>query len=270
MSRRRTVTARIARPVAVAIAALGALLMAAAPAHAGGPTSVLVVDHDGSRAAAAVIGSPAYDDLARALDALSGAAPSGTRAAPAEFIGTELRLVWMVHDVNPWRIDALRLTKEGIWVNTVVSWEGDLFDRSGSWHRPKDEALLRRTLTALGVLGAGPVGTEAAVGPVPRTTGAPVRGVSAPPPSASQPLGPSGASLGTLAWAALATFVLGLLSGRLTRRHGPERGAGSHTRRSVDAEAGPHTTAPDADPRRGAESGPTASGPTPLSRFSLR
>ena len=54
--------------VLVITALAGLVLFPANPAHAGGPTSVLVVDHDGRHAAGALTGSSAYDSLARALD----------------------------------------------------------------------------------------------------------------------------------------------------------------------------------------------------------
>ena len=77
----RTPHTRVSALVAAASAALaGALLVVVAPsASAGGPTSVLVVNYDGQRAAGALTGSPDYTALETALDALrdAGGRPHG-------------------------------------------------------------------------------------------------------------------------------------------------------------------------------------------------
>ncbi|MDN5796075.1 MAG: hypothetical protein L0H79_10040 [Intrasporangium sp.] len=119
----RRIVTRLAAVIGVTLAAL---LLGMTPARAGGPTSVLVVNYDGARAAAALTGSTAYENLSRALDVGTDEQPTGDPAAPAAFMGTQLRIVWLIHDVSPWRIDVLRFDNGAIWVATVVSWEGKL------------------------------------------------------------------------------------------------------------------------------------------------
>jgi hypothetical protein len=181
----RTRHTRVSALVAAASAALaGALLVVVAPsASAGGPTSVLVVNYDGQRAAGALTGSPDYTALETALDAY--ATPVGDRTAPTSFMGTQLRLTWMIHDVTPWRVDAISITGDDVWVETVTDTSGsaDLFDTAGVRHRPKDAALLLSTLEDLGVIGdqqsaspPGPsaraAGETAAPGALPASAGA--------------------------------------------------------------------------------------------------
>lgn len=139
------------------IAVASVLVLPTGAAVAGGPTSVLVVNHDGSRAAAALTGSTAYDELASSLDVWNQ--PSGESRGPGDFMNASIRLTWLIHDVNPWRIDGVVVDGETFWVSTVVNHDGSLFDQPAVWHRPKDPALLRATLTEMGILGSAPTST---------------------------------------------------------------------------------------------------------------
>ncbi len=262
------------RLAAVIGTVLAVVLLGAGPARAGGPTSVLVVNYDGARAAAALTGSTTYDALARALDVAPGEQPPGDPSAPAEFMGTELRLVWLIHDVTPWRVDALRFDHGTIWVNTVVSWDGDLMGRSGTWHRPHDEALLRSTLASLGVL---PSGKPGATAPVPdevaQAANAPQGGAA---PAASRP--PTTPSTGGLPpWVlgplALTMLGVGLAAGRFMRRpsSAPSIGATGAQRESAGP---PEPDDPATDDPQGAPGARSAAydepGRTPVERFTLR
>ena len=95
------------RRLALLVATVTAVLLVAPapPASAGGPTSVLAVDYDGSRAAGALTGSQAYANLEKALDAYT--TPTGDATPPASFMDARLRLTWLIHDVTPWRVDAV-------------------------------------------------------------------------------------------------------------------------------------------------------------------
>ena len=196
--------------VAAALAALTAtVLLTAAPAAAGGPTSVLVVNYDGSRAAGALTGSRAYADLEEALQAYG--VPSGEATAPGSFMGTQVRLTWLIHNVTPWRIDAISITGEDVWVETTMDTSGgqNLFDTPGVRHRAAHPELLLATLGSLGVIGE----TAPARSPGPSPTGVTrptdaVAAVAAPkavgtPEAEAVPAGVSG-------WAAAAAAVLAL------------------------------------------------------------
>ena len=152
---RRPVThlAALAALASVVSLAAGLLVLAAPPASAGGPTSVLVVNYDGNRASAALTGSTLYSDLETALD--PSTTPSGEKLAPAAFMNTPIRLTWMIHDVTPWRVDAISIVGTDVWVETTADAGSgqSLFETPTIRHRAKDAGLLVATLTALGVYG---------------------------------------------------------------------------------------------------------------------
>jgi hypothetical protein len=210
------------RLVALVAALAAALLVLAAPsASAGGPTSVLIVNYDGQRAAGALTGGADYARLAEALDIYSD--PVGDKRASAEFMEISIRLTWMIHDVTPWRIDAVTINGSDVWVSsTVRAADKDLFDQESVWHRPKDAALLLATLTSLGIIGEQ---QPAASPEAPTTTPAPAP--AAAPGSAGAATGstPGGdaarASAGVPWWvtaaAALLALGLGIVLGRRIR-----------------------------------------------------
>ena len=88
------------------------------------------------RAAALHIENAAYNRLDAAVgEEATGEArpPSGMRSGDEE-----VRLTWLIHDMQIWKIDRVHLTShDGIWVETVVdlTGDGDVFDRPARWHR---------------------------------------------------------------------------------------------------------------------------------------
>jgi hypothetical protein len=130
---------------------------AAAPAQAGGPTSVLMTNPATGRAHALYVSDRAYDRLAGAVGGFG--AESGSAAKPDSVVddfGSEIRLTWLIHDMSIWRIDRVHFTaKDGTWIETVETVDGgDVFGRQGSWHRAHDQRLLMASLTAAGLLAA--------------------------------------------------------------------------------------------------------------------
>ena len=111
-------------------------------AYAGGPTSVLVVNLDGQQATGLYRTDAGYDRLVAALDAYGTAAGSADRPRSISGdAGETIRLTWLIHDQQIWRIDRIHLTVgDGVWVQTVSDLAGsaDPFDQSGVWHRPAD------------------------------------------------------------------------------------------------------------------------------------
>lgn len=122
-------------------------------AYAGGPTSVLLVNPGRPQVTAAYYTDSRYAALAAAV----GEGQTGPSAPPPGDTegGDEVRLAWLIHDVQIWRVDRVHLTGDGVWVETVVDINdrGDVFDRPAVWHRPADEAALTGILTEAGVLG---------------------------------------------------------------------------------------------------------------------
>ena len=54
-----------------------------------------------------------------------------------------MRLTWLIHDMQIWRIDRIHLTSaDGMWIETVVdrAGEGRMLERPAHWHRAADEA----------------------------------------------------------------------------------------------------------------------------------
>lgn len=142
------------RRVALALAVLAALsAVPVPPAYAGGPTSVLLANSGRAQVAAAYYSDSSYAALAAAV----GEGQTGPSAPPPGDTegGDEVRLTWLIHDVQIWRVDRVHLTGDGVWVEMVVDINdrGDVFDRPAVWHRPADEAALTGILTDAGVLG---------------------------------------------------------------------------------------------------------------------
>ncbi len=194
-------------------ALVGLMLLPATAAHAGGPTSVLVVDHDGRHAAGALTGSPAYDSLARALDIETP--PNGQPRPADSFMDSSIRLTWLIHDVQAWRVDALAIEGSDVWVSTLMMPGGEtLFSGAGEppeavWHRPANTALLLKALNDLEMLGG-----DAVTSP-PATTGsiAAVTASAVPPKATSTGVPPA-----SLAVVAALSIFLGALAGRSWRR----------------------------------------------------
>jgi hypothetical protein len=134
---------------------LGALCWSALPevAYAGGPTSVLVVNLSGQQATGLYHSDAGYDRLVTALDAYGTAAGSADRPSSiSSNAGETIRLTWLIHDQQIWRIDRIHLTAaDGVWVQTVsdLSGTGDPFDRPGVWHRPTDAKALLAVLAGV-------------------------------------------------------------------------------------------------------------------------
>jgi hypothetical protein len=154
---------KLRRILVVLLLALLAVGVAPLPAYAGGPTSVLMSNPNEQRAAAAYYSDSVYEQLADAV----GEGQTGPNAAPAGLAaggGEDVRLTWLIHDVQIWRIDRIHLSSaDGMWVETVVDLgDRDIWDTPAHWHRPADEAALLAALSTAGLLGdSGPAPTEA-------------------------------------------------------------------------------------------------------------
>ncbi|GGX33670.1 hypothetical protein [Streptomyces chartreusis] len=136
-----------------ALAAALALLVwgAAAPASAGGPTSVLLVSPESTETASLYYSDKEYGQLERLL----GSAALGTRNKPPEAAleaARQINVTWMVHDVSPWRLDRVYPVDDGkdVWIHTA----SDLGSTTnGTWHRAHQPSKLRALLSKLGLMG---------------------------------------------------------------------------------------------------------------------
>jgi hypothetical protein len=140
-----------------------AWVASAAPAQAGGPTSVLMVNPETGRANALYHTHSAYQRLADGVGAFGPDIGSTDRPSSIS-AASEIRLTWMIHDMSVWRIDRVHLTPhDGTWVETLLmmNQSGDIFDRPGRWHRAANQQVLLASLAAAGMIaGSKPAAGE--------------------------------------------------------------------------------------------------------------
>lgn len=120
---------------------LALFALTAAPAYAGGPTSVVL-------SAPPHVIAFGYDDTQYAeLQRLADGAPG----EPGEHaVGRFVRATWLIHDMSVWRIDVIYPDAPGgPWIQSV-----NAFDGSGKpvWRRSSDPVKLLRLLSDLKLL----------------------------------------------------------------------------------------------------------------------
>lgn len=175
---RTFVTASAARPLVAAVTVTMAGLLAvglAAPARAGGATSVLLVVPGGGGTAALYYDDPEYAELSRLVGADSGSDPTATTGGGDETAST-VTVTWLIHDVQVFRVDRIYLGgPDGPWVASQVQYDGNIWDAPVSWHRPTEPKALLALLERLGLdptggsRGRSPTDAERAPQPAPVT-----------------------------------------------------------------------------------------------------
>lgn len=129
--------------VLLAVAALGA-----APAHAGGPTSVLLSSPP------KVIAVGYEDQQYAALQRLTDI--TGSRSVPRDGShdsGRFVRATWLIHDMSVWRIDIIYPDAPGgAWIATRASMDGSSLPENPTWHQATDSATLVKLLGSMGLL----------------------------------------------------------------------------------------------------------------------
>ena len=121
------------RFLATTLALVAAVFVLSAPtAGAGGPTSVLLANYETGRSAAAINGSSAYTELQSILGDEHPPSSSSTPPGAVTTSGAGVRLVWLIHDVSPWRIDTVHVVGlvDGAVVGAVRLYP---LDRHGLW-----------------------------------------------------------------------------------------------------------------------------------------
>ncbi|MEQ4208970.1 hypothetical protein [Actinopolymorpha sp. B9G3] len=204
-------------------AMVGLLALGPGTAHAGGPTSVLVVSPQKGVTASAYHSDDEYALLSRALDE----SPVAQKGAPVDQVlgpgGSQTNVTWLVHDISIWRLDRILVdTEEGVWINTREAWEGDAVDLDGAgvWHRSPDPEGLLALLGRWGMLdGTASVPVESVPQPAdeaaaransPGARNENVNGLNVP--SSTRDSGVLG-----MWWLALPALLLGALGGALGR-----------------------------------------------------
>ncbi|MDX6263161.1 MAG: hypothetical protein QOH84_4849 [Kribbellaceae bacterium] len=144
--------------IVLGIAGVGAL-----PAHAGGPTSVLLSSPDAGKVVATGYEDKTYSELQELLDT----EPAGPDDGVEHSGGTFIRATWLIHDMTPWRLDIIYPDAPGgPWVATQ---QADLSDgkipEKPVWHRPADGPKLVKLLVDLKLLHRGPNDSDHFGGP---------------------------------------------------------------------------------------------------------
>lgn len=182
---------------------------AAGTAHAGGPTSVLLVNPGAGQAAALYHSSRDYQRLVDAVNAYGSDLGSADRPdSIPETANDAYRLTWLIHDMTIWRIDRVYATADdGLWLETVADETGSNPNaHSGRWHRATDPAALTAVLTSAGLTDGSSPAPEVESEPDPGPAAA---ATSAPPTTGAGPI--------ALA-AGIAGVILGAAGALLFRR----------------------------------------------------
>ncbi|WP_436498789.1 hypothetical protein [Actinokineospora sp. HUAS TT18] len=133
------------------LAAIGLVVLGAAPASAGGPTSVLLSSPENQRVAAVYHSDSAYKRLESAVH--------GGQAVKATESDSYVTATWLIHDVQVWRTDRIFLTASGPVIETrIVGPEGgNIWDAPATWHSSPAPAELAALFDTLGLTKPGQV-----------------------------------------------------------------------------------------------------------------
>src|SRR4051794_23270920 len=94
-------------------AVLLALTFSAGPASAGGPTSAILSVPGSGVTASLYYTDDAYDQLVRLVGASSTSAGGTDASGASHESGAGVHVTWLIHDVQPWRVDRIYLDAEG-------------------------------------------------------------------------------------------------------------------------------------------------------------
>lgn len=146
------------RTLAVVVVALWALIGLPGTVHAGGPTSVLITQPATGEATALYYSTAAYTDLERLLAGSAAVDPSSEPSVGSG--GASYNLTWMIHDVQPWRTDTVRITGDGAAYVTTTFVSDSALGGEASWRevaQPKALAALLEQVFSGGGAKAAPL-----------------------------------------------------------------------------------------------------------------
>ncbi|MEU4389503.1 hypothetical protein [Kribbella sp. NPDC023855] len=223
----------------VLLIVLGIVGVGVMPAHAGGPTSVLLSASDVGKVVATGYQDKAYEELRRLLDTQAAG-----EAGPHD-IGPAIRATWLIHDVTPWRTDVIYPDAPGgPWISTVLDLDSaDGLTGARFWHRAADSVQLIKLLVSLDLLHGKPANgrqpTTAPATTAPPTTAPATTEPATTEPGATAPVvpEPDGAAAGDtpvtalkieekplLGWRwSIPGFLLGAAAAYLALRYLPRR-----------------------------------------------
>ena len=188
----------------------------AAPAHAKGPTSVLMANRNMSRVTVLYYTDKAYERLASGVGAFSP--DIGSKSEPRSFpdnVRAGVRLTWLADEMMILRIDNVYFTTDdGIWIETSnADRRGDMFNLPARWHRAANQKVLMASLTAAGMVAGSKPPAGKPTSTVPSAT-APTAPQTAPTVSQAAPASVPGAgrapaNLAVIAGAGVAGVIVG-------------------------------------------------------------
>jgi hypothetical protein len=138
----------VRRTLTLLAALFAVVALGTTPAHAGGPTSVLLsappyvtaVGYQDQR----------YADLQRLTELAPGTTKTGTELHD---IGHFIRATWLIHDMSVWRIDIIYPDAPGgPWVATTESMTTGSMPDNPTWHTATDRLALLKLLGAMKLL----------------------------------------------------------------------------------------------------------------------
>ncbi|MFC7496914.1 MULTISPECIES: hypothetical protein [unclassified Nocardioides] len=140
-------------PLTAVVAACALALLTPTPASAGGPTSAILSVPGEGKTASVYYTDPEYNQLA---DLVGANVETGTvdESGRTHESGPGVTVTWLIHDVQPWRVDRIYLDADGgPWIATqvMVGDSGSIWDSPVVWHQPASGKELSMLLDDLGV-----------------------------------------------------------------------------------------------------------------------
>ena len=137
--------------IALATTAMTALISASS-ATAGGPTSVIIVNPSTGVANALYYDDADYRILHDALAPASGMSVERPAALDSGTGHSAINITWLVHDVEVWRIDQVRVDLKYVWVKTTTIAGPAPYEADSQWHVAAGPDAAIGVLDRLGVL----------------------------------------------------------------------------------------------------------------------
>ena len=137
--------------IALATAATFALI-STGNANAGGPTSVIIVNPATGEANALYHDDADYQVLHDALapaEGMSVERPSQLAHGPGI---SAINITWLIHDVEVWRIDYVRIDLKYVWVKTTTIAGAAPYEADSQWHVAAGAEAVIGVLDRLGVM----------------------------------------------------------------------------------------------------------------------
>lgn len=218
----------------LAAATLATAVLLGAPAQAGGPTSAFLSNPGTGQTASLYNTDDAYEELGRLVGVYEPTQTfAGKESGPGQATGPGVTVTWLIHDVEPWRVDRIYVGGNGgPWISTQVSLGGSIWEAPVLWHQPPGGKRLVELLGELGLADAAAAdassGTSGTSGSGTDATSGDRQTEAQPPQTVREE--PTGSGwVADIGWATggLAAGVLLTLAASYVRRHGTDESPSS-------------------------------------------